>query len=206
MCTVQVLSFFFLVCTVQAQENVRYVRYFFLWNVRYCTVFLVGVYGIMYGISVNPPWPPCIYLSIYLSIFLSVFLFSYIQNGTAHVMENMDISNIYLSIYLSIYLLIYLSIYTYIYLSIYFLIFRMGQHMWWITWISVTSIYLYIYLSIYLSVNLSVCLYFYLKNGTAHVENKDNSNICLSIYIFYCLSIFLFSEWDSTCDEEHGQQ
>ena len=30
-------------------------------NVRYCTVFLLGVYGTMYGICVKPPWPPCKY-------------------------------------------------------------------------------------------------------------------------------------------------
>ena len=40
----------FLVCTVQVKENVRYVRFFCSENVRYCTVFLVGVYGKMYGI------------------------------------------------------------------------------------------------------------------------------------------------------------
>ena len=32
---------------------------FFYENVRYCTVFLVGVYGKVYGICVKPPWPPC---------------------------------------------------------------------------------------------------------------------------------------------------
>ena len=52
------ISIFFLVCTVQLKENVRYVRYFFSENVQYCTVFLLGVYGTMYGICVKPPWPP----------------------------------------------------------------------------------------------------------------------------------------------------
>ena len=50
-----------MVCTEQVQENVRYVRYFFSENVRYCTVFLLSVYGTMYGICVKPPCPPCIW-------------------------------------------------------------------------------------------------------------------------------------------------
>ena len=48
----------FTVCTVPVKENVRYVRYFFSENVRYCTVFLMEVYGKMYGIFIKPLWPP----------------------------------------------------------------------------------------------------------------------------------------------------
>ena len=35
------------------QENVQYVQYFFYENVRYCMVFLVGVYGRVYSICVK---------------------------------------------------------------------------------------------------------------------------------------------------------
>ena len=37
---------------------------------RYCTVFLVGVYGKMYGVCVKPPWPPCLYLIILILIII----------------------------------------------------------------------------------------------------------------------------------------
>ena len=72
----------FTVCTVPVKENVRYVRYFFSENVRYCTVFLMEVYGKMYGIFIKPLWPPCIYM--YIHIYISTLP---LWSGPVHVLR-----------------------------------------------------------------------------------------------------------------------
>jgi hypothetical protein len=106
--------------------------------------------------------------------YFSSLLTSSVQKGRAslngednhkhHILIDICLLSIYLSIcvsiYLSICLSVYLSIYKFIYLSIYLSI--------------CLSVYLSIYLSIYLSVYLSIYL-----------------SVCLSIYLSVCLSIYL---------------
>ena len=50
----------------------------------------MGVYGIMYGISLKPPWPPCIYTYIYVERNKIVLYFNCFRKKLEEEKENSE--------------------------------------------------------------------------------------------------------------------